>query len=155
MAGHFSVLLAKGRPLFTVVDPARAACLHESARAFRAVKVNQGHSTVTAMLECYQPSLVAWRILSRTANAFMIAQDEECNQRCEAARHFQRCRPAVVSGESGGVGLAGILKVASGRGMRDKVALGRDARVLLMNTEAATDAHLYEELVACLQRGFL
>ncbi|MGY4509330.1 threonine dehydratase [Bradyrhizobium sp. USDA 3650] len=30
-----------------------------------------------AMLECYEPSLVAWRILSRTADAFMTVDDED------------------------------------------------------------------------------
>ncbi len=30
-----------------------------------------------AMLECYEPSLVAWWILSRTADAFMTAEDDD------------------------------------------------------------------------------
>lgn len=147
VAGHFSVLLGKNRPFFTVVDPARAACLFESARAGRAVKVNHGQSTVMAMLECYQPSLIAWRILSRTADAFMIVEDEDAISVMRQLANPRDADPAIVSGESGGVGLAGLLKVASDQGMRDNVALGRDARVLLINTEGATDAHLYEELV--------
>jgi len=39
VAGHFSFLLGEERPFFTVVDPSRAACLFESARAGHAVKV--------------------------------------------------------------------------------------------------------------------
>lgn len=147
VAGHFSVLFGKHRPFFTVVDPARAACLFESARAGRAVKANHGQSTVMAMLECYQPSLIAWRILSRTADAFMIVEDEDAISVMRRLANPTDADPAVVSGESGGVGLAGLLKVASDQGMRDNVALGRDARVLLINTEGATDAQLYEELV--------
>lgn len=147
VAGHFSVLFGKNRPFFTVVEPARAACLFESARAGRAVKVNHGQSTVMAMLECYQPSLIAWRILSRTADAFMIVEDEDAISVMRRLANPRDADPAVVSGESGGVGLAGLLKVASDQGVWDNVALGRDARVLLINTEGATDAHLYEELV--------
>ena len=30
-----------------------------------------------AMLECYEPSLVAWRVLSRVADAFMTVEDED------------------------------------------------------------------------------
>lgn len=55
--------------------------------------------------------------------------------------------PVVVSGESGGVGLAGLLKVASDQTLRDKVGLERDARVFLINTEGATDVRRYDELV--------
>lgn len=74
VAGHFSVLLGDNRPFFTVVDPSRAACLFESDRAGHPVKVDHGRSTVMAMLECYEPSLVAWRILSRSADAFMTVE---------------------------------------------------------------------------------
>jgi diaminopropionate ammonia-lyase len=65
LAGHFSVLLGENRPYFVVVDPSRAACLFESARAGHVVKVPDGEPTVMAMLECYEPSLVAWRIFAR------------------------------------------------------------------------------------------
>ncbi|MGY0576066.1 diaminopropionate ammonia-lyase [Bradyrhizobium sp. RDM12] len=147
VAGHFSVLLGKSRPFFTVVDPARAACLFESARAGRAVKVDHGQSTVMAMLECYEPSLVAWRMLSRTADAFMTVDDEDAISVMRRLANPRDDDPAVVSGESGGVGLAGLLKVASDQTLRDKVGLGRDARVFLINTEGATDARRYEELV--------
>ncbi|MGY3387805.1 hypothetical protein ACVWW6_000396 [Bradyrhizobium sp. USDA 3311] len=34
--------------------------------------------------------------------------------------------------------------------MRDKIGLGRDARVFLINTEGATDPRLYEDLVGLL-----
>ncbi|MCK1743746.1 diaminopropionate ammonia-lyase [Bradyrhizobium sp. 139] len=147
IAGHFSVLLGDSRPFFTVVDPARAACLFESARAGHPVKVDHGQPTVMAMLECYEPSLVAWRILSRVADAFMTVDDADAisvMRRLANARHGD---PAVVAGESGGVGLAGLLKVASDQNLRGKIGLGRNARVFLINTEGATDPHLYEEFV--------
>ena len=63
VAGHFSILFGDKRPFFVVVDPSRAACLFESARAGHPVKVDHAEATVMAMLECYEPSLVAWRIL--------------------------------------------------------------------------------------------
>ncbi|MGY4502258.1 diaminopropionate ammonia-lyase [Bradyrhizobium sp. GM24.11] len=147
VAGHFSVVLGDKRPFFTVVDPARAACLFESARAGRAVKVNHEQSTVMAMLECYEPSLVAWRILSRAADAFMTVEDEDAIKVMRRLANPGGGDPAVVSGESGGVGLAGLLKVGSDQSLREKVGLGRDARVFLINTEGATDARRYEELV--------
>ncbi|HEX4742905.1 MAG TPA: hypothetical protein VH353_16375, partial [Caulobacteraceae bacterium] len=55
--------------------------------------------------------------------------------------------PAIVAGESGGVGLAGLVKVASDPALREAIALGPDARVFLINTEGATDPALYETLV--------
>lgn len=77
LAGHLSALLGDYRPFFTVVEPSRAACLFESARAGHSVKIAHGQPTVMAMLECYEPSLIAWRILSRAADAFMTVDDQD------------------------------------------------------------------------------
>lgn len=100
-----------------------------------------------AMLECYEPSLVAWRILSRAAEAFMTVDDEDAICVMKRLANPGDGDPAVVAGESGGVGLAGLLKVASDQELRARIHLGPDARVFLINTEGATDPRLYEELV--------
>jgi diaminopropionate ammonia-lyase len=147
VAGHFSILLGKARPFFVVVDPSRAACLFESARKGRPVKVKQGQPTVMAMLECYEPSLVAWRILSRAADAFMTVEDDDAVAVMKLLANPLDADPAVVAGESGGVGLAGLINVARDETLREKIGLGAWARVLLINTEGATDPTLYRELV--------
>ena len=147
VAGHFSVLLGESRPYFVVVDPSRAACLFESARAGHVVKAPDGEPTVMAMLECYEPSLVAWRILSRVADAFMTVEDEEAIAVMKRLASPDNGDPAVVAGESGGVGLAGLIQVASNPQLRQQIGLGRDARVFLINTEGATDPSKYEDLV--------
>jgi diaminopropionate ammonia-lyase len=147
LAGHFSLILGDKRPFFTVVDPSRAACLFESARAGHPVKVLEDRPTVMAMLECHEPSLVAWRILSRAADAFITVEDAEAIavMKCLASPHAGD--PAIVAGESGGVGLAGLIQVASSPELRQQIGLGSDARVFLVNTEGATDTKLYERLV--------
>lgn len=100
-----------------------------------------------AMLECYDPSLVAWRILSRAADAFMTVDDEDAISVMKLLANPVDGDPAVVAGESGGAGLAGLLKVASNQTSRSMTGLGQNARVFLINTEGATDPRLYEELV--------
>ncbi|MET4387538.1 hypothetical protein ABIB73_003293 [Bradyrhizobium sp. F1.4.3] len=40
-------------------------------------KPRQSRSPLMATLECYEPSLVAWSILSRTANVLMTVDDED------------------------------------------------------------------------------
>ena len=77
VAGHLAIVLGDRRPTFVVVEPERAACLYETARAGHPVKIDHGEPTVMAMLECYEPSLVAWRVLSRVADAFMTVDDED------------------------------------------------------------------------------
>lgn len=147
VAGHLALALGRARPAVLVVEPARAACLFESARAGRPVKIAPGEPTVMAMLECYQPSLVAWGVLARTADAFMTVDERDA---VGAMRVLARPRPgdpAIVAGESGGVGLAGLLRLAGDDRARAAVGLDARARVLLFNTEGATDQARYASLV--------
>ncbi|WP_234684961.1 diaminopropionate ammonia-lyase [Bradyrhizobium monzae] len=146
-AAHFALVFGKDRPFFTVVEPDRAACLLESAKAGQIVKVPHDRPTVMAMLECYGPSLVAWRILSRVADAFMTIEDDEAVTMMKALAYPVDGDPAIVAGESGAVGLAGLAKVAGDPACRSEIGLDSNARVFLINTEGATDPALYEKLV--------
>jgi diaminopropionate ammonia-lyase len=158
VAGHLAIVLGAQRPVFTVVDPARAACLFETARAGHPVTIAHGEPTVMAMLECYEPSLVAWRILSRTADAFMTVDEEDAISIMRQLANPLGSDPAIVSGESGGVGLAGLLKALADPEAKAALSLGADSRIFAVNTEGATDPGRYQEIVgrspdAVLSRG--
>jgi diaminopropionate ammonia-lyase len=147
VAGYFTLLYGDGRPFFTVVDPSRAACLLESARAGKAVKIAHGAAAVMAMLECYQPSLVAWRILSRCADAFMTVEEEDAVEAMRLLANPDDGDPAIVSGESGGVGMAALIRASESAVFRTALRLDEASRVFLVNTEGATDPDLYRKLV--------
>ena len=147
VAGHLAITLGEQRPVFTVVDPARAACLFETARAGHPVTVPHGEPTVMAMLECYEPSLVAWRILSRVADAFMTVDEEDA---VAVMRHLANPvtgDTAIISGESGGVGLAGFLKAVADPEIMAALSIGPNSRIFVVNTEGATDPGKYREIV--------
>lgn len=147
VAGYFTLLYGNDRPFLTVVDPSRAACLFESAKAGRAVKIDHGEPTVMAMLECYEPSLVAWRILSRSADAFMTVDEDDAVGAMRRMACPEPGDPTIVAGESGGVGLAALIKASGDNELRLKLKLDSASRVLLINTEGATDPALYQQLV--------
>lgn len=146
VAGHLSLVLGDRRPHVTVVEPARAACLYESARAGRPVEVAEGAPTVMAMLECYAPSLVGFRILSRVADGFMVVAEDTAREVMRRLAAPVAGDPAVVAGESGGAGLAGLLTVLRDPALAARIGLGPQARVLVINTEGATDPALYAQI---------
>ncbi|MFC3721941.1 diaminopropionate ammonia-lyase [Neoaquamicrobium sediminum] len=147
VAGHLAIELGEHRPIFTVVDPARAACIFETARAGHPVTVPQGEPTVMAMLECYEPSLVAWRILSRAADAFMTVDEDDAVSVMRQLANPVGDDPAIVAGESGGVGLAGLIRAISEPVLKSALGIGADSRIFLINTEGATDPYKYEQIV--------
>ena len=118
VAGHLAIVFGEKRPIFVVVDPARAACIFETAKAGRPVKIAHGEPTVMAMLECYEPSPLAWRVLSRAADAFMTVEDADAVAVMNRLARPAGGDPAIVAGESGGAGLAGAIRAATDPEMR-------------------------------------
>lgn len=147
VAGHMALVLGDRKPHVTVVEPARAACLYESARLGSPVKVAEGQSTVMAMLECYEPSLIAFRVLSRVADGFMTVDEDSAPSVMRQLAAPEPGDPPLVAGESGGVGLAGLIAALHDPNLAAEIGLGPEARVLVINTEGATDPALYKELV--------
>lgn len=147
VAGHMALVLGDKRPYVTVVDPSRAACLYESVKAGKPVKVAEGQPTIMAMLECYEPSLVAFRILARVADGFMTVDEQTAPDAMRRLASPAAGDPPIVAGESGGVGLAGVVTVLRDPALAAKIGLGPKARVLVINTEGATDPVLYQSIV--------
>ena len=148
VAGHLALALADRRPMFVVVEPSRAACVYESARAGHPIKIEQGEPTVMAMLECYETSLIAWRVLSRVADGFMTIEEEDAVDAMKRLARPLGADPAIIAGESGGVGLAGLIKALADHETRKALRLGSQSRIFVINTEGATDPQRYAELVA-------
>ena len=147
VAGHLAIVFGDRRPTFVVVDPARAACIYETAKAGRPVKIAHGAPTVMAMLECYEPSPLAWRVLSRVADAFMTVDDADAIAVMNRLARPAGGDPPIVAGESGGAGLAGAIRAATDPEMRAKLGLTASSRLFVINTEGATDPARYAELV--------
>jgi diaminopropionate ammonia-lyase len=147
VSGHLALACSPPRPFIIVVEPDRAACILEVARTGALTRIAHGPPTVMAMLECYEPSMVAWRILERTADAFMTIRDEQAVEAMRWLAEPPSGDPAIVAGESGGAGVAAFLDVAADAAMRERVGLDATSRVLLINTEGATDPDLYRQLV--------
>jgi diaminopropionate ammonia-lyase len=147
VAGHLAIVLGDRRPTFVVVEPALAACLYETALAGHPVKIEHGEPTVMAMLECYEPSLIAWRVLSRVADAFMTVDEEDAVAVMNRLARPAGNDPAIVAGESGGAGLAGLIRATADPEIRMTLGLDATSRILVINTEGATDPERYAALV--------
>ncbi|TIW70116.1 MAG: diaminopropionate ammonia-lyase, partial [Mesorhizobium sp.] len=145
VAGHFAIVLGEDRPRAIVVEPARAACLYETAKAGHPIAIAHSKPTVMAMLECYEPSLIAWRVLSRIGDAFMTVDEDEAVSVMSRLARPSGDDPAIVSGESGGAGLAGLIRAAGDKKLRAALGLDAGSRVLIVNSEGATDPGRYAD----------
>lgn len=147
VAGHLALMLGSRAPRFVVVEPALAACLFTSAMAGLPCKIAETGPTAMAMLECFEPSMIAFRILERLADCFMTVTDDEAIAVMRLLARPENGDPPIVAGESGGAGLAGLLAALKNREIAQKIGLGEQSRVLVINTEGATDPDKYLQFV--------
>lgn len=134
--------LGADRPRLVVVEPETADCLYQSAKAGRAVTVGGDLDTVMAGLACGEPSILAWKLLSVGADAFMTIPDQAAVRTMKVLAAM-----GIVGGESGVAGLAGFRAIARDPHLRAAIGLDERSRVLCYGTEGATDPDVYTALV--------
>lgn len=133
------------RPRLVCVEPVEAACCLESAERGERSPARGNQRTIMAGLSCGEVSPVAWPILRDAVDLFLAVGDSYAE---DAMRRF--AREGVISGESGCAGLAALLAVRLSPGLRgvaDRLGLGSESRVLLLNTEGDTDPVGYRRVV--------
>ncbi|HUG14171.1 MAG TPA: diaminopropionate ammonia-lyase [Thermomicrobiales bacterium] len=133
------------RPAILGVEPSHAACTLASMEAGEVVTIAGPHDSIMAGLNCGEPSMLAWPLVSSGIDAFVAVDDEWAREGMRAlARH------GVVAGETGAAGLAGLLGLFGGperERSREHLGVNDSSRVLIFVTEGATDPEAYARIV--------
>jgi diaminopropionate ammonia-lyase len=137
---------AAARPRLVVVEPERAACLYESARAGRPVVLTGDLDTVMAGLSCGEVSALAWPVLAAGAEDFMTIGDDRALDTVRFLADGAGGDAPLVAGETGVAGLAGLRAVAGDPALRAALALGPASRVLVIGSEGDTDPDIYRRI---------
>lgn len=125
------------------VEPLGAAGVLASMEVGNPIPVPGPHTSIMAGLNCGTPSLVAWPTLSQGIDLFVAIEDENAR---EAMRLLSKA--GIVSGETGGAGLGGLLELFADEEIRNLLGVGPETGVLLFNSEGATDPQSYERIVS-------
>lgn len=147
VCGYFWERDGAARPQFIVVEPERAACLLESARAGELRAVEGELDTLMAGLACGEVSLLAWEILEKGADAFCAIPDAAAVDCMRLLAQPLAGDRAIVAGESAVAGVAAAIAALQSPQARAQLGLGADSRILFFGSEAATDPALYAQLV--------
>lgn len=142
-AAYFALQLGPDRPRFIVVEPEKADCLYQSVRHGGPALASGGLGSVLLGLDCGEVSLIAWEVLDRLADDFVLIPDEAA---LASMRHLNRIS-GVVAGECAGAGLTVLERASRDGGARAALGLGADSRVLLIGTEGATDPEAFRRLI--------
>lgn len=152
IAGYLSSLWGEESPRIVVVEPDRADCLFQTAKADDGSihTVTGSMDSMMAGLCCGEPCTIGWDILKSAACAFISCDDSyaACGMRL-LGRPAPGDQP-IVSGESGAVtsGVAAELMRDPGlENVKKALGLGTDSRILVISTEGDTDRENYRRIL--------
>jgi len=139
------------RPRMICVEPEESACFLESMAAGgnEPIAAAGNQQSLMAGLNCGLPSLLAWPVIRDATDLFLAVADTYAVKAMQAYH-----RHGVESGESGAAALAGLLALMDApelQDARDHLGLGNESRILVVNTEAATDPENHRRVVAAAQ----
>ncbi len=132
--GHLWAVLPQ-RPLSVVVEPASADCWFQSNLAGRPVLASGNAETAMGGLACREISPVTWPVIGLGADWFMTIEEDQVMPARKLFAHPLGSDPAVTSGPSGCAGLAALARACTDEAAYRALALDRNARVLLINSE--------------------
>ncbi len=135
------------------VEPTDADCLLESARAGgeEIVPSRGSQNSIMAGLNCGMPSMIAWEVISRRFDLFVSIPDDY-SERAMRQYYFPEAGDRqIISGESGAASLCGLMALMTDETLGragERLRLGADSSVLLINTEGDTDPVNFEKVVS-------
>ena len=144
--GHLWERLGSDRPVAVIVEPETSDGLYQSGRAGAPRAALGDLDTIMGGLSCREISPLAWEVVGIGAHAFMTVRDDGIAPVMRAAAGGELGDP-FEGGESGVAGLLGLIEAAGDAELRDAIRLNERSRVLVFNTEGATDPELYERIV--------
>ena len=138
--------LGAARPTIVGVEPATAACLMETVCAGCLAVVEGEHETVMGGLACGEMSWLAWEVLRGGLDFALTIADGDA---LEAVRGLAdgEFGSSLEAGESGAAGLGGLLAIEREEGLRRRLGIGPDSRIMVVITEGATDPGQFEAIL--------
>ena len=136
-----------GSPRVVIVEPDRAACLFDSARAGQATNFTITEETIMAGLSCGEPSEMAWQILAEEARDFLTIPDRIVAPTVRLLAQGACGDPVVEAGESAVAGLAALIAARQDADLSDSLGLEATSRVLLIGSEGVTDPAIFAAIM--------
>ena len=152
ITGFFVNHWKEEKPIIIVVEPQKANCLYQTAKA------NDGNlhcvtgemDTIMAGLACGEPCSIGWNILKGYAEAFFSCPEYVAADGMRMLAAPVKGDTAVISGESGAAGfgcMANLLQDKELEEFKKKLKLDKNSNILCISTEGDTDAQNYQNIV--------
>lgn len=152
ITGFFVNHYQEEKPVIAVVEPTKADCLYQTAKANDGTLhcVTGDMNTIMAGLACGEPCSIGWNILKNYAEAFFRCPEYIAADGMRILAAPVKGDAAVISGESGAAGFGCMVNILQDKAleeMKNKLKLDKNSNILCISTEGDTDAQNYQNVV--------
>ena len=152
MTGFFSNLYAEEKPIIAIVEPAKADCLYQTAKADNGKLhiVTGDMDTIMAGLACGEPCTIGWDVLKGYADAFIRCPEYMAADGMRILAAPAKGDAAVVAGESGAAAFGAMTNILLDESLakyKKMLKLDENSRILCISTEGDTDKENYRNIV--------
>ena len=152
VCGFFSSVYGENKPIITIVEPNKAACLFNTAKADdgKLHFVTGDMNTIMAGLACGEPCTIGWDVLNAYANNFLSVPDDTAAHGMRVLGNPLKGDDRIISGESGAV-TAGVVSQLMTKeelkGIKESLRLDENSVVFCISTEGDTYFEHYRNVV--------
>lgn len=152
IAGIFSAIYGKERPVIAIVEPNKADCLFRTAEANDGTLhvVTDDMDTIMAGLACGEPCSIGWNVLKDYADYFISCPEYVAAKGMRILGNPVGKDDRVISGESGAAAFGAVAEIMTNpelASMKETLGLNETSRVLCFSTEGDTDKENYKAIV--------
>lgn len=157
MAGAITAFFAnyypgEEQPIIVICEPDKADCIFRTADEAdgKLHSVDGDLDTIMAGLACGEPCTIAWDILNDYADSFVSMPDNIAAKGMRILGNPLEGDQTIISGESGAATLGFVAEVLENKdlnGLKDKLRLNSESKVLCISTEGDTDREHYRKIV--------
>lgn len=137
-------------PKTVIMEAEEASCIYESIRTGKTVAIGGHPQTIMAGLNCGEPNIHVLEVLRNFAWGFAKCPDWVTTQGMRKLAKPEPGDTAIVSGESGAVGLGLLMSLCQNpeyQAEKEVLGLDNNSIVLLFSTEGDTDPENYQKII--------
>ena len=152
ITGFFSNAYQEEKPIIVIVEPAKADCLFQTAKADdgKLHYVTGDMDTIMAGLACGEPCTLGWEVLRGYADAFIRCPEYVAADGMRVLAAPYKDDLAIIAGESSAAAfgcMVNLLTDEAFREWKEALQLNEDSSILCISTEGDTDRENYRNIV--------
>lgn len=152
IAAIINDVAGESSPKIIIVEPRGADCFYQSAKdtSGSPIRIYGDLETMMAGLSCGEPSPIAWNILKKLSSHFLSCTDSISAKGMRVLGNPLKDDPRIIGGASGSLPIGVVYELLTNEKLTDikeEIALDRNSKILLINTEGKTDPINYQKVV--------